>query len=414
MIRALLAIVILPSIALAQTRSPGSPLTLEALEQIALQRHPLLAASAARLEGARAEAVQAGAWPNPTIGYVGDEIAGGAINRGGEHGVFISQTIPLGSKLRVSREALEAGAEVEASRQARARILVLSGVRIAYYEAVAAQQRVEARERLQQLAGESLTTSRQLYNVGLVDRPDVLGSEIAASLSSLDLEDARQALARAWPSLQAAVGDRQLPPQRLEDRADPLTEPAREAALAAALAASPELAEARAAIVQAEREVEVAKRTTSADLVLNGGPRYNRELLEPDLKPVGLEWSVEAGVTLPLFNRNAQGTAAATSRLAASRHDAAALELRLTDTFARAFEAFAGARRRADVYRTEILPKAEEAHRLYLARYREMGAEYTQVLMAQRALFEANERYIDALERARVSAVRVRDLLTSP
>ena len=408
MMRGLLALLMLPSFAMAQSQ----PLTLEALEQIALQRHPELAAAAARVESARAEAEQAGAWSNPTIGYVGDEIAGGKINRGGEHGVFVTQTIPLGGRLRVSREALEAGAAVEAARQARARAMVLTRVRIAYYEAVAAQQRVDVRERLQRLAGEALATSKQLFNVGLADRPDVLGSEIAASMSALDLEDARRALARAWQSLQAAAGDRALPQQPLASGDDPLPAQARDAALAAALAASPELAEARAAAIQAEREVDVAGHAVSPELVLNGGPRYNRELLEPDLKPVGLEWSVEAGVTLPLFNRNAQGRTAATSRLAAARQDVAAVELRLTAEFARLFETFSSARHRAETYRTEILPRAEEAYRLYLERFKEMGAEYTQVLMAQRALFEASDRQVDALEAARVAAALLKALVT--
>jgi cobalt-zinc-cadmium efflux system outer membrane protein len=358
--------------------------------------------------------MQAGAWPNPTIGYVGDEIAGGPINRGGEHGVFIDQTIPLGGRLKVNREALAAVAETEASRAARTRAVLISRVRTAFVEALSAQHRVDVRERLARLAEEAVTTARQRFNVGLADRPDVLAAEMASSLAALDVSDAREALTRTWQSLQSAAGDPALPPQPLAGKLeDPLPDLARDAALAAALAASPDLAGSRATVTQAERAVEAARHVTAPDLTINGGPRYNRELLEPDLKPVGLEWSVAAGVTLPLFNRNTQGVAAATSRVTSARSDTAALELRLTEVFARQFEMFITARRRADVYRTGILPKAEEAYQLYLARFREMGAEYWQVQAAQRALFEANEQYVNAVEQARLAAIRLNPLLLS-
>ena len=65
----------------------------------------------------------------------------------------------------------------------------------------------------------------------------------------------------------------------------------------------------------------------------------------------------------------------------------------------------------SDAYRRDILPRAEEAYRLYLARYREMGAAYPQVLVAQRSLFELSSRYIERLEDAWQSAVRIQGLL---
>ena len=40
--------------------------------------------------------------------------------------------------------------------------------------------------------------------------------------------------------------------------------------------------------------------------------------------------------------------------------------------------------RAADAYRKEILPQAEEAHRLYLARYKEMAAAYPPVMAKDR------------------------------
>ena len=55
---------------------------------------------------------------------------------------------------------------------------LLNDVRILYYEALAAQRRVEVQDRLANLAADALGTTRQLFNTGAADLPDVLESEI--------------------------------------------------------------------------------------------------------------------------------------------------------------------------------------------------------------------------------------------
>ena len=90
---------------------PGSGfaqlLTLAELEQMALTNNPTLVQAQALVDAADGKARQAGLFPNPTIGYTGNEISRGPIIRGGEHGFFIEQTIPLGGKLKLSRSVFE-------------------------------------------------------------------------------------------------------------------------------------------------------------------------------------------------------------------------------------------------------------------------------------------------------------------
>ena len=83
------------------------------------------------------------------------------------------------------------------------------------------------------------------------------------------------------------------------------------------------------------------------------------------------------------------------------------LEQRLADTFAE----YLSALRSAEVYRDEVVPRAEEAYQLYLARYRDMAAAYPQVLIAQRTLFQTTEQYVSALERTWRTAVQVQGFL---
>ncbi|MGH9159050.1 MAG: TolC family protein [Vicinamibacteraceae bacterium] len=387
----------------AQTPPQTTPITLAALEEMALELNPTLKQADAGIDAARGRAQQAGLLPNPTIGYTAEEVSGGPIIRGGEHGVFIEQTIPLGGKLRLSRQVFEREAhQAEFLRDAQ-HARVLNSVRVAFYAALAAQRRVEVRERLAKLASEATTVSTQLYNVGAADRPDLLSAEIEARQNRLELTSARNAWSRAWLTLASTVGDPTLAPRPLAGALDSaLPELEREAALQTILERSPELAAATAAVERAQAALRRARREPVPDLVLRGGPRYNREVLEVtpagEPRPVGWEVAFDVGVTVPLFNRNQGNVAAAQAEVTRAQHELRRLQLSLRSRFSVVFEEYLTALRMADTYQAEMLPHAEEAYRLYLARYQEMGAAYPQVLIAQRELFEVSDRYVAALE----------------
>src|SRR2546423_306035 len=113
------------AISSAQTTSstpapPGAGMSLEDLEKIALANNPTVAQVQANLLAATGRARQAGFYPNPTVGYYGDEIRGG-YTRGGKQGGFISQPIVLGGKLGAARRVAgrlrdEAGTSGEVQR----------------------------------------------------------------------------------------------------------------------------------------------------------------------------------------------------------------------------------------------------------------------------------------------------------
>ncbi len=418
-----------PSAMFAQTASPrpgsgqaprqgsGLALTLQQLEEIALKQNPTLVQAEAEVAANRGRALQAGLLPNPTVGYIGEEIKPGPIIRGGEHGLFAEQTIPLGGKLGLGRRVFEGATAAAEAAVAVQRQRVLNTVRMLFYEALAAQRRVEVRERLSQLASEAVTTSQQLYNTGAADRPDVLESEIEASQARLALDDAENARFKAWRRLAAAVGDPTLTIGPLVGDFDgPLPELDRAKALEAILRDSPEIKAARAAVDTSDLEIARARREPFPDLVLRGGTLYNRELLEvgpQGPRPVGWEGRAEVGLTIPLFNRNQGNVATARARLSQAQSEMTRLRLDLEQRLASAFEEYLSALRRAEEYRAEIVPRAQEAYRLYLDRYRAMAAAYPQVLIAQRTLFQVTEQYVTAVERTWQSAVQLQGFLLS-
>jgi cobalt-zinc-cadmium efflux system outer membrane protein len=72
------------------------------------------------------------------------------------------------------------------------------------------------------------------------------------------------------------------------------------------------------------------------------------------------------------------------------------------------FRNYDSARVTAEQYKTELLPRAEQAYRLYQANYQKMSAAYPQVLISQRTLFQLEADYIQALENAWQSSLAIR------
>lgn len=396
---------------------PEAPLmTLSDLERIALENNPTLGQATAQVEAARGRAKQAGLLPVPVLGYAAEELPFRSGTGRGKQGVFVEQSIPLGGKLSASRSVFEKEAgEAEANREGQ-RLRIINSVRSLYHEALVAARRVHVRERLAQLTQEAVRISEQLYNTGAADRPDVLESEIEARETRLALDAARNQRYHTWASLATMIGQPDLKLQPLDGESDDsVPELDRESSVAALLAESPQLKRARAQIDRAAAIVDRADREAIPDLFLRVGADYDRERLEtsPGVpgQPVGWEGAVSAGFSIPFFNRNQGGRAAARADLSRARAEVRRVELALRSRLSGVFEAYLMALRMVEEYGKEILPRAEQAYRLYLDKFQQMGAAYPQVLIAQRTLFQTSERYLAALETTRVAAVQIQGLL---
>lgn len=375
-----------------------SGLTLADLEQRALRLNPTLVQADAQLTAAEHRAAQAGRWPNPSIGYTAEEVSNSPTIRGGEHGLFIEQVFPMSGKLGADRDVFLQ--EVEGADAARdmQRMRVINAVRGLYHDALVAARRVELRGSLSSLTDEAVMVSRRLANVGAADQTDLLASEIEAEQTLLSLEEARQEETRVWQTLAQVVGDPTLRAQPLAGDADaPLPRLDHDRLLEMLLRDSPELRAAQVGAERARAMVARERREPHPDLVVRLGPRYNRELLDPGPRPVGWEFFADVGVTVPLWNRNRDGAAAAEADLGRATAEVTRVELELRSRLAEAFQRYATGMRRVQTYRDEILPRAAEAHRLFLSRYQEMAAAYPQVLVAQRTLFQIMEEYLAAL-----------------
>jgi outer membrane protein, heavy metal efflux system len=402
---------VVPKLGMYRGPASGLKVTLDELEQMALKGNPTLTQAKAEVRAATGRKVQAGLWPNPVVGYTGEEIRGGA-SGGGQQGFFVEQRVVLGGKLTRSRQVVEQEIHQAQSEAGEQELRVLNNVRISYYRALAAQDILEMRRQLSQISTSLAQYKRQLFNIGQQNEPEVLQSEIEADEADLAVIAAQHALRSNMSSLAAVVGNPAIEHASVAGNIEenlPQLEP--ETALGSLLKESPAVRIAEAGVARAEAALARARSETIPDLVLRGGLQQNLERPEDAIRSVGLQGFAEVGLELKLFNRNQGNSQAAQANLERARQEVTRIALVLREQSASLIENYTTSQIVAERYRSRLLPRAQKAYELIYQRHGLMQASYPQVLMAQRKLFELESEYITALDRLWNSSVTLRGFL---
>ncbi|MBS1815452.1 MAG: TolC family protein [Acidobacteria bacterium] len=371
--------------------------------------NPTVSQANALAQRSAAQAKQAGLYPNPSIGYQGDQIRGGSYG-GGEHGAYVQQTIVLGGKLGARRDIYrqqqrsdEIGVEAQTFR-------VHGDVSRAFYAALTAQALVDVRRRLLGVALDAVETVHQLANVGQADAPDILQTEVEAEQAKVDFLSAQQEFLQRFRTLAAYAGQRSLAPSLLAGDLEHPPEIDTEQQVANIIANSPEVRRAQQEIAVAEARLKDARREPIPDLTLRAGEQYNGELVRenPNVH-AGPQSIASANLAIPLWNRNQGNKDAARVELERARQSVARTQLFLQQQTAPVAQSYQTARFTANRYREELIPRAQRAYQLYLQKYQAMAQAYPQVLVSQRTLFQLQVGYLNALHEAWDSAVMLQN-----
>jgi cobalt-zinc-cadmium efflux system outer membrane protein len=391
--------------------SEQKTLTLEELQQMALEHNPTFAQSAANIQAAEGRKKQSGLYPDPTVGYQGEQIRGGSVH-GGEQGFFVQQDIVLSGKLGLNRAIFDQElkqAETEAEEQ---KVRVVTNVHMSYIQALAAQQTLELRQHLSKLADDAVQTSHQLANVGQADAPDVLESEVEAQQAELAVTMAEQNQQRIWKALAAVVGNPRLPLMRLEGKLEDTAPVNADELVEKIVNESPAVRIAELGVKRADATLARARRESIPDLQIRAGMQQNGELSsEPNGKPVGLQGFADVGVRIPIFNRNQGNVATARADLERAKREVERVKLVLRERAASVVQNYALSQNAVDRYKNQMIPRAQKAYEMYAKKYQEMASAYPQVLIAQRTLTQLEVSYITALETFATSSVSLQSYL---
>jgi cobalt-zinc-cadmium efflux system outer membrane protein len=400
-----------PQLGRDQNRTSGSVFTLEGALGAARKTNPTYRQAEAGIQAARARAHQAALYPNPSIGYAGDEIRGGS-SQGGKQGFFVEQTIVTGGKLSRAQDFFSKEtklAEIETEEQ---KIRVETAVKMAFYRVLAAQEMAGSRADLARIAGETFETQRQLHNTGQADETELFAAQLDAERAKLAARQMENTLREEWRTLAAVLGTPDLPLQTVSGDLEHDWPQLEEVQVIETIATrSPASRIASTGADRAFAQLARAQREKIPDIVARAGVDYNHEPLDNPRLATGWEWNAQLAMSVPLFNRNQGNVAAARADIERASAEKQRVNLTLRERASSAFDEYLNARLTADEYRERILPLAKKSYGLMFDRYSEMLAAYPRVLESKRKLFELQSEYIMALESVWTSGVALEGFL---
>lgn len=387
----------------APVKEPEWELTLDRLEQMALESNPAVARAAAQLEALRGKWVQVGLPPNPTIGYVSEEM--GDEGTAGKQGGFVGQKFVTGGKLRlnravVSQEVAQAEQNLAAQQQR-----VLTDVRLGYYNVLVSQRRLDLARELVGVSDRAVNASRELLKAQEIPRIGLLQTEVEAQNAQILLTQAQNGNVAAWRHLSSVVGQPDLPPRRLAGELGWTAQNLDwDEQLQRLFTASPEIANALSELEHARWSLNRAYAQVAPDVNVQAAVQHDNAT---DATVSG----VQVGLPIPLWNKNQGGIRQARNRIIEAERNIQRVELDLRQRLAATFQEFADARFQVENFSREILPKARETFELVSEGYAKGEVGYLDMLIAQRTFFQTNLLYIEALHKLWRAYIRIDGLL---
>lgn len=387
--------------AIAQENAP----TLEGVLRESLASNPDLTAQFDRVKASRQIGTQVGALPDPKLSYT--EFVSQVQTRTGpqERAVSLTQAFPWPGKLTL-REGIadEQARALFYQFEAKQRQLVREvGLAFYGYAFLGEATRVTSKnfELLQQLTPTVDTKVRAGGDLSASLRLEVESTRVKDQLQTLKeqraaLSSRLESLMGRTPSLESPFPFPILPGQT--PKVDGIE------SLEAAVAEHPLIEAADSGVLSAELAERLSRKSALPDInvganvidIGNGGETA-----------VG----VMVGVSIPLsFDKYRAEQEEKSSLASAARADVTSVRQRLKADLHRAYQSWREARERLELYRTKLLPAAEQALELTGESYRGDKASVTDLIDAERTLLDLQLMNQRALASAHKAALEIRTL----
>ncbi len=377
-------------------------LSLDDILAVADSLNPQLEIERKNVDLATAAIWEARLYPNPTARLEVEEYPTSGSFSDAKRVVGVAQTLPLGGRVGAAVTLAEKEREVAAIHYVWRRREILSEVKRAFVELLAARQTVTLARETREIAKSLRDVTEERLKAQAVPEMEVLKAAVGLARADADVKQAEKIEAVALKTLLAHMGDADFPKSRFAGALAPkYVVPSLDALRGQVLASHPLLEEAGKSKDAAKLAIELAsaERFPDIDVSLAFGRAGDESIVEG-----GIE------IPLPLINRNQARIAAAEVRarqaelqVQSARND---LLLRLTD----AYRTFASAQERASLFADEIVPKARRALDLTNDGYAAGKFGYLDLLDAQRTLAEARSAHVATLSELNAAAVDLEKL----
>ena len=385
----------------------SGPLTFRQAISLALLKNPGLSAFAWEVRAKEAAALQAGLYPNPSVGVEVENVAGQGIYSGtnaAETTLFLSQLFLLGGKIQKRRQVALLDHDLAGWDCESLRLNVLSQASKSFIKVLAAQERLVQAEQFLSIAERSYGAVTDRVESGKVSPIEETRASVALysarveqTTASQELEASRKKLAATWggaaPAFSKAVGslevmDQPLPFEKLANLIDQ----------------NPDLARWTTELEQRKAALELARAKRIPDLTLNAGVR-NLQEMNDNAFVFGLT------IPIPVFDRNQGGIQEAAHELNRAKDDKVSARIQVLAVLAESYQALAASYSAAKTLEEKILPAAQKALDAIDYGYKQGKFGFLELLDTQRTLFQVRRQRIDTLSMYHLARIEVERLV---
>lgn len=360
-------------------------MTLADFESLALTNNPTIAELVATTQKAAGFRTQVSRRANPSVGYQGVQLADAGTD---QHTAYISQTIITADKLALNRRVLDAALRAQLLQLEAQKYRIATDIRVKFYDALAAQRRVNLIRDFQSVADKGLELAELRKKALEGSQLDVVQAKVQKNEIDLALQQAEVSFAAAWRELAALAGTPQMSTVELEGEL-----PGSETSLnwssvaSSMIVSSPEYQSAQARIGQARANIDrqCVQPIPNLDVQLAAGVDNgtNSGLI-----------NLQVGAPIPVFNKNQGNIAAARAELLRASREVERIENSIKARLAAVSGQYDSSLAAVGKYANDILPNAEEGLKLAETAYKAGETSFVQVLVARRTYFDTNLQYI--------------------
>ncbi|HCS52290.1 MAG TPA: TolC family protein [Planctomycetaceae bacterium] len=365
----------------------GSKMTLNELENLALENNPTLKQANASIVRSQGYFDQVGRGANPTLGYFGSQIADEGTD---QHGLFFEREFVRGGKLQLNRDVLSHATAAQQWELETQRMRVMTDVRIRFFAAIAAQQELKAATEFVEVTTRGVEIA-QMRKEALEDTQiDVLQSLTQDQEAKLVQQKARIAYEAAWMELTALIGLPCLGEAELLPPANISAHPLNECSLyEMMLCNSPEMATAKQRVAQARAKLSRQEVQAIPNITAQIGAGFDNAT---DAGMLNLQLSAP----LPIYNKNRGNISAAYAEYCRATNNVTRIRCDIKARLARVIQQYESARVTVDRYENEILPQTDEALRLSNEAYDQGELSFLQILVIRKSYLDARFKSIAA------------------
>jgi len=372
---------------------PNGELTMRQALSYALLNNPELTAFSYEVRAKEAWALQASLLPNPELESEIENFAGsGALSRFGESEFTLSvgQLIELGGKRTKRTRVAALEADLASWDYEAKRLDVFSQAVKAFIDVLASQEQVKLQQELVDVAEQFLQSINSRVKAGRVSpaeasraKVELAATRIALQRAERELQTARRTLAASWGSTEAQF-------EKVAGVIDSVTRPPALEELQSFAKQNPHIARWVVELQQREAVLELEKAGRIPDPTIRGGYRRLNEIDDN-------AFVMSLSMPLMLFNRNQGAIQKAEYRKRQAEFQQKAVELSIKTRLAGIYHSLASAFQEVTSLKKNILPEAQNAFGIIKQGYLMGRFGFLDLLDAQRTLFEARSRYLNAL-----------------